>query len=81
MRELKNLIHHAFILADDEIGPNCLPQELGGTEDAPGPVLHVKVGTSIAEADRRLILATLDQFNGDKKTRRRGFAHQLEDAL
>jgi DNA-binding NtrC family response regulator len=66
VRELKNLIHHAFILADDEISPDCLPQELGGTEET-GPVLHVKVGTSIAEADRRLILATLDQLNGDKK--------------
>ncbi len=67
VRELKNLVHHAFILADEEIGPNCLPQELGGSEEMSGPVLHVKVGTSIAEADRRLILATLDQFNGDKK--------------
>src|SRR5262249_51735651 len=67
VRELKNLIHHAFILADEEISPNCFPQEVGGTEDASGPSLYLKVGTSIADADRRLILATLDQYAGDKK--------------
>lgn len=67
VRELKNLVHHAFILADEEIGPNCLPSELGGTEDAAAPSLHMKVGISIAEADRRLILATLEQFGDDKK--------------
>jgi two-component system, NtrC family, response regulator HydG len=67
VRELKNLIHHAFILADEEINPSCFPQEVGGTEDSSGPSLYIKVGTSIAEADRRLILATLDQFGGDKK--------------
>jgi len=67
VRELKNLVHHAFILADEEIGPSCLPSEIGGTEDCSGPSLHLKVGVSIAEADRRLILATLDQFGDDKK--------------
>ena len=67
VRELKNLVHHAFILADDEIGPNCLPPELGGSEDFSSPSLHMKVGISIAEADRRLILATLDQYGDDKK--------------
>jgi two-component system, NtrC family, response regulator HydG len=67
VRELKNLVHHAFILADEEINPGCFPQEVGGTEDSSGPSLYIKVGTSIAEADRRLILATLDQFGGDKK--------------
>jgi len=67
VRELKNLVHHAFILADDEIGPSSFPQALGGTPEPAGPSLHLKVGTSIAEADRRLILATLDQYGGDKK--------------
>ena len=67
VRELKNLVHHAFILADDEIGPTSFPQALGGTPEPSGPSLHLKVGTSIAEADRRLILATLDQYGGDKK--------------
>jgi DNA-binding NtrC family response regulator len=67
VRELKNLIHHAFILSDEEIGPDCLPPEGDTSEDTVGPSLHLKVGTSIDEADRRLILATLAQYNGDKK--------------
>jgi two-component system response regulator AtoC len=67
VRELKNLVHHAFILADDEIGPDSLPAELGGGEDASAPSLHMKVGIAIAEADRRLILATLEQYGGDKR--------------
>jgi DNA-binding NtrC family response regulator len=29
--------------------------------------MQIKVGTSIAEADRRLILATLDQHGWDKR--------------
>jgi DNA-binding NtrC family response regulator len=69
VRELMNVVHRAFILADEEIGPESLPAELGGAGpmDASGPTLQLKVGTSIAEADRRLILATLDQHGWDKR--------------
>ncbi len=67
VRELKNLVHHAFILADDEIGPNCLPLELAGSGDLSQASLQLKVGVSLAEADRRLILATLNEFGNDKK--------------
>ena len=67
VRELKNVVHRAFILADDEIGLECLPQEVGGLEHPAGSNLHLKVGTSIAEADRRLILATLEEYQGDKR--------------
>ncbi|MGD0947714.1 MAG: sigma-54 dependent transcriptional regulator [Candidatus Binatia bacterium] len=67
VRELKNLVHHVFILADDEIGPNCLPPELFGGSDSSGPSLQLKVGVSLAEADRRLILATLNEFGDNKK--------------
>lgn len=69
VRELKNVIHHAFILADQDIDPTCLPSQLGSAagDGASSPTLHLKVGTSLADADRRLILATLDQLGGDKK--------------
>jgi len=67
VRELKNLVHHAFILADDEIGIDCLPQDMGGTETHSGTSLHIKVGISLDEADRRLILATLQESAGNKK--------------
>jgi two-component system response regulator AtoC len=67
VRELKNLVHHAFILADDEIGPNFLPPQLAGGGDFSGPSLQLRVGVSLAEADRRLILATLNEFSDNKK--------------
>jgi DNA-binding NtrC family response regulator len=66
VRELRNVIHRAYILAENDIGTDALP--LGVIEDAPGSSgLMLKVGTSIAEAERRLILATLEHFEGDKK--------------
>jgi two-component system response regulator AtoC len=68
VRELQNVVQRAFILADNEVTPDCLPSELGGETANTGPNLHLKVGTSLEDAERRLILATLDQYEGDKKT-------------
>jgi two-component system, NtrC family, response regulator AtoC len=65
VRELKNVVHRAFILAEDEIGVDALP--LHASESHGGGLLNFKVGTSIAEAERRLIEATLQQLGGDKK--------------
>jgi two-component system response regulator AtoC len=67
VRELKNLVHQVFILADEEIDLGCLPQDFGGAEAPAGPSLHLKVGVSLAEADRRLVLATLNECKGDKR--------------
>jgi DNA-binding NtrC family response regulator len=64
VREMKNLIHRAFILAEEQIGPECLPL---GVEETSNSSLDVKVGTSLDEAERRLILATLEDCAGDKK--------------
>ncbi len=66
VRQLKNLVHQTFILADEEIGVDCLPAEIGGTEMNAGTSLHIKVGISLAEAERRLIQATLNECAGDK---------------
>jgi len=72
VRELKNVMHRAFILADDEIGPQQLPDSgpigAAAAEVAAGgdAILQVKVGSSIADAERRLILATLDACEGNK---------------
>lgn len=40
---------------------------LGVNEELCGSSLGVKVGTSVPEMERRLILATLEHFDGDKK--------------
>jgi len=66
VRELKNVVHRAFILADSEINPDCLSPGVGSRRISK-PQLFFKVGISMAEAERRLILATLDDSGGDKK--------------
>ena len=65
VRELKNVIQRAFILAEEDVGVDSLP--LGVTEFVPAASVVMQVGTPIAEMERRLILATLDQCEGDKK--------------
>ena len=59
-------------MAESEIEPSSLPADLGApavtAASGPGgsePAL--KVGTSLSEAERHLILATLDHYDGDKK--------------
>jgi len=65
LRELKNVIHHAFIVADRDLGLEDLGETAGGSRASHS--LTMAVGTPLADAERRLILAALDQFDGDKK--------------
>jgi two-component system response regulator AtoC len=73
VRELRNAVHSAFIRAEDEIGAASLPPSIHaappsldtGAPDA--PLLDVPVGSSIAEVERRLILATLGACGGRKE--------------
>jgi len=80
VRELENTIERAFILSDDEIGPDDLalraatagasagasPSALPPT--SPDGSLGIRVGMPIHEAQRRLTLATLAHFGEKKKT-------------
>ena len=69
VRELKNVVHRAFILADDEIGPEEVPIEpqRGEETSTGGPFIRIRVGSSIADAERKLIMATLEEHDGNKK--------------
>jgi DNA-binding NtrC family response regulator len=68
VRELKNVVQRAYIMGDDEIGPEAVPL-------APGvPVftgerssIEVKLGTTIEDAECALILATLRMHGDDKR--------------
>ena len=67
-------MHRAFILSDDEIEPGHIPllraQTANGPEagaPAAGGMIQLKVGCPLAEAERRLILATLDEHGGNKE--------------
>jgi two-component system response regulator AtoC len=66
VRELKNVVHRAFIMADQEIHPRCLPPEVGG-QSSGSYNLHFQVGSSIADVEQRLIMATLDAYAGNKR--------------
>jgi two-component system, NtrC family, response regulator AtoC len=82
VRELKNVVERSFIMADTEVDSSCIPPErpsalppksegtqaVGGesNSDSSGTV-EIAPGTSIDEAERRLIIATLEAFDGNKE--------------
>jgi DNA-binding NtrC family response regulator len=66
VRELKNVVHRAFIMADQDISPRALPREVGGDAGFQRSMCF-QVGTSIEEVERRLIMATLDAYGGNKR--------------
>jgi len=71
VRELRNAVERAAILADRLIQPDDLPVPhaalAAAVESSADAVLRIPVGSSISEAERRLILATLEKLGGDKK--------------
>ena len=66
VRELKNVMHRAWIMAEEVIDCACLPPRMRGLADGHRQVAF-SVGTSISDAERRLILATLEHHGGNKK--------------
>jgi two-component system response regulator AtoC len=66
VRELKNVIERAAILTDGDLDVDLIPTR---DADRPGgpPVVETPVGSTLADAERRLILATLEREGGDKK--------------
>ncbi|HEX7811370.1 MAG TPA: sigma-54 dependent transcriptional regulator [Burkholderiales bacterium] len=68
VRELRNVVQRAYIMADDLIDAACLPLEAGrAARETGGPFLQVRVGSTVAEVERRLMLATLEQCGGTKE--------------
>jgi two-component system, NtrC family, response regulator AtoC len=70
VRELRNVVQRAFIVAEETIGAESLPLKAPAAvssiaSSAEG--LLIQPGTPIAEAERRLILATLEQCDHDKR--------------
>jgi DNA-binding NtrC family response regulator len=68
VRELKNAVERAFILSDDVLQLELLPVQSGGDADslAARDAVQVRCGTTLAEAERSLIEATLSHCNGNK---------------
>jgi two-component system, NtrC family, response regulator AtoC len=65
LRELKNALQRGFILAEEGADVELIAEVMAS--DGPSASLMMPVATSIAEAERLLILANLDKFDGDKK--------------
>ncbi len=68
VRELRNYVQRAFILSDDAgIDIANVPLQVSSTQTTSGSTLTIPVGTSLASADKKIILATLEQCGGVKK--------------
>ena len=67
VRELRNVVHRAFIMADDGVDEHCLPAELSRARPGNGPFFQVRPGSKVADVERQLILATLEQCGGTKE--------------
>ncbi|HSW04611.1 sigma-54-dependent transcriptional regulator [Aquabacterium sp.] len=75
VRELRNAVQRAYVMAvGDEIDAQWLPRpsaaaavEATVNTDAADAGLHLPIGTSVAEAERRLILATLRHYHHHKE--------------
>jgi len=67
-RELRNAVQRAFILADDLLRAEdaAAPANGNPVANSPSGSFSVQVGTSIADVERVLIRATLEQLGGDK---------------
>ena len=66
VRELRNVVQRAFILADEDVGVDSLSLGVSEEDETPVSSLTMRVGTSLSEVERQLILATLDRFGGNK---------------
>jgi DNA-binding NtrC family response regulator len=67
VRELKNYVQRAYIMAPtDSVNTAAVPLQISLSKPSVGTAVTIPFGTSLAEADRQLILATLDQCGGVK---------------
>lgn len=67
VRELRNYVYRSYILADNEIKGDSSFFDLQSHATESGSQISVPVGTPLADANRQLILATLEQCEGVKK--------------
>jgi DNA-binding NtrC family response regulator len=67
VRELKNYVQRAFIMAaPDADSTAAVPLQISLSKPSTGTAVTIPFGTSLASADRQLILATLEQCGGVK---------------
>ncbi len=70
LRELKNAVQRAYIMADRLITADEIPEDVVHpleTAINDGPSVTVMIGSSVAEAEKTLIFATLQECRGKKE--------------
>ena len=67
VRELKNLIHRAYILSTDVVTLDVPRDTCRRQTTVVNGMLNFTVGTRMVDAQREIILATLEYFQGDKR--------------
>ena len=68
VRELRNVIQRAYVMSTGgSVGGEWLGIETGSEDRPTTPLIAVRIGTSLAEAERALIMATLDLYRGHKE--------------
>jgi transcriptional regulator with PAS, ATPase and Fis domain len=69
VRELRNAVERAFIMADSELelAPTILPRLDSGQSEEARQAVVLPMGSRLDEAERSLIEATLDHFDGNKR--------------
>jgi DNA-binding NtrC family response regulator len=67
VRELKNYVQRAYIMAPTDAATTAIvPLQISLSRPSAGAAVTIPFGTSLADADRQLILATLEQCGGVK---------------
>jgi DNA-binding NtrC family response regulator len=67
VRELKNYVQRAYIMASPGSDTTAtVPLQISLSKPSTGTAVTIPFGTSLADADRQLILATLEQCGGVK---------------
>jgi DNA-binding NtrC family response regulator len=73
VRELRNIVHRAYVMAHQNvIDDECVPSAADAPASLPAlrngaPVLAIEIGTSLAEIERKVTLATLEHFGRHKE--------------
>ncbi|MCW8194032.1 sigma-54-dependent Fis family transcriptional regulator [Proteobacteria bacterium 005FR1] len=66
VRELRSVLEQAFTMAEQQISPEHLP-DFHGQPVSDGEFLQLTIGDSVQEAEKKLTLATLAYYQGDKR--------------
>lgn len=67
VRELRNVILRAHVLAEKTIGVDDLPNNVPSSGSTRSNRVRISIGMTIKEVERRLVFATLEHHDGDKK--------------